>query len=44
LCVDLRRLAGEGFAIEAVSLFDMFPQTRHVEAVAWLERRAVPQM
>jgi 23S rRNA (uracil1939-C5)-methyltransferase len=39
LCADLRRLVGEGFAIEAVSLFDMFPQTRHVEAVAWLERR-----
>lgn len=39
LCADLRRLAGEGFAIEAVSLFDMFPQTRHVEAVAWLARR-----
>lgn len=38
-CTDLRRLVGEGFAIEAVSLFDMFPQTRHVEVVAWLERR-----
>jgi 23S rRNA (uracil1939-C5)-methyltransferase len=39
LCADLRRIVGEGFAIEALSLFDMFPQTRHVEAVAWLERR-----
>lgn len=39
LCADLRRLADAGFALEAISLLDMFPQTTHVEAVAWLERR-----
>lgn len=39
LCADLARLTRDGFLVEALSLFDMFPQTRHVEAVAWLERR-----
>jgi 23S rRNA (uracil1939-C5)-methyltransferase len=38
LGADVRRLCGEGFAVDAVSLFDMFPQTRHVEAVVWLDR------
>jgi 23S rRNA (uracil1939-C5)-methyltransferase len=38
-CRDAARLVAEGFRIESVALFDMFPQTRHVEAVLWLERR-----
>jgi 23S rRNA (uracil1939-C5)-methyltransferase len=37
-CADAARLVAHGFRIESVALFDMFPQTRHVEAVLWLER------
>ena len=39
LAADVSRLVAEGFAIQAVEAFDMFPQTRHVESVVWLERR-----
>jgi 23S rRNA (uracil1939-C5)-methyltransferase len=37
-CADAVRLVAEGIRVESVALFDMFPQTRHVEAVIWLER------
>jgi 23S rRNA (uracil1939-C5)-methyltransferase len=38
-CRDAARLVAEGFVLESVALFDMFPQTRHVEVVLCLERR-----
>jgi 23S rRNA (uracil1939-C5)-methyltransferase len=40
LARDLRTLAGRGYALERVQGFDMFPGTHHVEALAWLSRRA----
>jgi tRNA/tmRNA/rRNA uracil-C5-methylase (TrmA/RlmC/RlmD family) len=36
LARDLKKLTAEGFNIEAVSGFDMFPQTHHVETVVHL--------
>lgn len=36
LARDLRGLLDRGFALEKVTAFDMFPQTHHVEVVAWL--------
>jgi 23S rRNA (uracil1939-C5)-methyltransferase len=38
LARDLRSLTTLGFVLERVLLFDMFPSTRHVEVLAWLER------
>jgi len=42
LARDLARLTAGGFALERVRPFDLFPQTAHVEAVAWLTRRGSP--
>ncbi|HEY6558389.1 MAG TPA: hypothetical protein VI072_14000 [Polyangiaceae bacterium] len=39
LARDLRSLTALGFVLERLLLFDMFPNTRHVEVLAWLERR-----
>jgi 23S rRNA (uracil1939-C5)-methyltransferase len=33
---DLRSLLAEGFALEQLDAYDMFPQTHHVECSAWL--------
>ena len=33
---DLRGLVDRGFLLETVSGFDLFPQTHHVEALAWM--------
>jgi 23S rRNA (uracil1939-C5)-methyltransferase len=38
LARDLAALVSCGYAIENVTPFDLFPQTAHVEAVAWLAR------
>lgn len=35
---DLRTLSDVGYRLEAVSGFDMFPQTHHFETLAWLAR------
>ena len=35
---DLRRLVDHGFRIEALTAYDMFPHTHHVELLAWLVR------
>ncbi len=38
LARDAKELVGQGYAPEALQLFDLFPQTRHVEAVLLLRR------
>ena len=38
LARDLRTLCDSGYALSAVSGFDMFPQTHHFETLAWLAR------
>ncbi|HWA71456.1 MAG TPA: class I SAM-dependent RNA methyltransferase [Polyangiaceae bacterium] len=35
---DLQRLTKRGYVLEALSAFDMFPGTHHLEALAWLSR------
>jgi 23S rRNA (uracil1939-C5)-methyltransferase len=39
LARDLKDLTGRGFALRDLRLFDFYPQTAHVEAVAKLERQ-----
>ena len=38
LARDCKILAGNGYRLESVRAFDMFPQTAHVETVAMLSR------
>jgi 23S rRNA (uracil1939-C5)-methyltransferase len=38
LARDLKSLAGHGYHLESLELFDLFPQTYHVEALARLAR------
>jgi 23S rRNA (uracil1939-C5)-methyltransferase len=35
---DLRTLCQQGYALDGVQAFDMFPGTHHVEALAWVSR------
>jgi tRNA/tmRNA/rRNA uracil-C5-methylase (TrmA/RlmC/RlmD family) len=35
---DLAALVARGYAVETITPFDLFPQTAHVESVAWLRR------
>jgi tRNA/tmRNA/rRNA uracil-C5-methylase (TrmA/RlmC/RlmD family) len=42
LARDLARLTRLGFELEELCAFDMFPQTHHLETVAWLRAPAVP--
>lgn len=39
---DVAALLAEGFRVERVTLFEMFPQTPHLESVVWLERIGRP--
>jgi len=39
LARDLKLLAGHGYHLESLELFDLFPQTYHIEALAKLTRR-----
>ncbi len=39
LARDLRTFETHGYALSELTAFDMFPQTDHVELVAWLRRR-----
>lgn len=36
---DLRGFIDSGFSLEHLEAFDMFPQTHHLEAFAWLKKR-----
>lgn len=38
LARDLKSLVAGGYTVTSVQAFDMFPQTHHVEILAWLER------
>lgn len=38
LARDLAALTARGYAIEGITPFDLFPQTAHIEVVAWLSR------
>jgi 23S rRNA (uracil1939-C5)-methyltransferase len=40
LARDLATLARSGYELRSVRGFDMFPQTHHLEALAWMERRS----
>jgi 23S rRNA (uracil1939-C5)-methyltransferase len=42
LARDLKQLLAHGYALEAVTAIDMFPQTHHVEVVAHLRREGDP--
>ncbi|HKO91566.1 MAG TPA: hypothetical protein VJU61_10460, partial [Polyangiaceae bacterium] len=36
LARDLRWLIDRGFVLDTVQAFDMFPETHHIETLAWL--------
>jgi len=38
LARDLRALLGSGYAIQSITLADLFPQTFHLETVVQLRR------
>jgi len=39
LARDLKRITETAFRLDALRVYDMFPQTHHVEVVAWLSRK-----
>jgi 23S rRNA (uracil1939-C5)-methyltransferase len=39
LARDLRRLTESGYDLAVIEGFDMFPQTHHVEALAWMTKK-----
>ncbi len=39
---DLRALIGAGYRLERLAVLDLFPQTHHVETLAWLSLLAPP--
>jgi 23S rRNA (uracil1939-C5)-methyltransferase len=44
LARDLKKLIGDGYSLESVAAFDMFPQTHHVETVARLVSASTPPL
>jgi 23S rRNA (uracil1939-C5)-methyltransferase len=44
LARDLKKLIARGYSLEAISAFDMFPQTHHVEVVAHLRLQGQEQL
>jgi 23S rRNA (uracil1939-C5)-methyltransferase len=38
LARDLRKLAGDGYVVDSIAAFDLFPQTHHVETVVRLRQ------
>jgi 23S rRNA (uracil1939-C5)-methyltransferase len=40
LARDLGRLVALGFELDTIEAFDMFPQTHHLETLAWLRAPA----
>ncbi|HQJ08263.1 MAG TPA: hypothetical protein PLF54_04615, partial [Deltaproteobacteria bacterium] len=38
LARDVKLLREAGYALKNIRMFDMFPQTYHIESVAYLER------
>ena len=43
LVADLDKLRALGFQIDEATAFDMFPHTKHVEVLVWLQRRIPSQ-
>jgi 23S rRNA (uracil1939-C5)-methyltransferase len=43
LARDLRGFVDGGYTLEELRCFDMFPQTHHVETLAWLKRTSSPR-
>ncbi len=41
LARDLKAILAEGYALDGIAAFDMFPQTHHVEVIAHLRRTVV---
>lgn len=42
LARDLKDLHAAGYAVARITVFDMFPQTHHVETLVWLDHREAP--
>jgi tRNA/tmRNA/rRNA uracil-C5-methylase (TrmA/RlmC/RlmD family) len=42
LARDLGTLAQNGYSLDEVRGFDMFPETHHFETLAWMSRTSVP--
>jgi 23S rRNA (uracil1939-C5)-methyltransferase len=38
LSLDLKKLS-ENYTVKEIAVFDMFPQTRHIESIAVMERK-----
>ena len=39
LARDILRFNGFGYTLQAVTVYDLFPRTKHVETVVWLSQQ-----